>query len=133
MDVNNISLDHATAANSVVLPEITTETGTTPKQLYRCTDNKIFEPKLIVAVNQDSSTIQVVKLIDADLTDAGDEDNNKAETKPIFAFTVGPEDMTVLDENLLKGLRVRYGLCGYNSTPQTAGSGVLVYVAGEEK
>ena len=134
--VNNISVDHTTTGNTVALPEITTQyytgSATTPKELYRCSDNKIFTPLLIVATNLDSTDYQHIRLVDADITDAGDEDNNKADTKDIYMFTVAPDDSTILNEKDLLGLKFRYGVCAYNSVTKTAGSGVKVYIAGVE-
>ena len=135
--VTNVSVDHATPANTVNLPEITNTTytgsATTPKELYRCTDNKIFTPLLIVATNLDSTSYQQIRLVDADITDAGSEDDNKADTKDIYMFTVAPDDTVILNEKDLLGLKVRYGICAYNSVSKSAGSGVKVYIAGVEE
>lgn len=122
--VNNIS--------TYAIPEITTQTTNTPKQLYRNTDDKYFFPNLIVLTNQDDTTTQKVLLVDADLTDSG-EDTYKDEQYPVYAVQVPPSDTVILNENDLKGLSFRYGVCGYNSTSKSAGSGVLVYINGEEK
>jgi hypothetical protein len=122
--VNNVGLGGA-------LPEITTETSDTPKQLYRNTDNKVFYPDLIVLTNQDSSTTQIVKLVDADLSDDGENDY-KAETYPIYTVAVGPSDSVVLNRDDLHGLCFQYGVCGYNSVSKAIGSGVLVYINGDE-
>lgn len=114
------------------VPEITTQTGTTPKQLYRNTDNKIFEPKLIVLTNLDSTDKQMVTLVDCDLTDSG-EDSYKGEDYPIYPkIAVAAQTTVILNEEDLYGLRVKYGIGGYNSTSKASGSGVQVYIAGIE-
>lgn len=127
--VNNIAVDHATPGSTVPVPVITTETTGTPKELYRCTDDKIFTPTLIVADNVDTTNYQHVRLVDADLTDAGIEDDNKDEAKFIYSFTVAPDDTTILTEKELAGLHFRYGVCGYNSI---SGTGTRMYIAGGE-
>jgi len=123
--VNNVGADGG-------LPEVTSEVSGTPKQIYRNTDGMSFFPVLIVAVNLDTTTIQKMILVDADLTDSG-EDDNKGEDKAVFRFTVAPEDTTILTEKDLAGLVFRYGIGAYNSTSKSSGSGVVIYVAGEEK
>ena len=40
--------------------------------------------------------------------------------------------MTILKEDELLGLKFRYGVVGYITTTKSAGSGVKVYIAGEE-
>lgn len=114
------------------LPEVTDEIADDPKQIYRNTDNKVFEPELLVAVNYDDTDIQIMALVDCDLTDAGDEELYKDEDYPIYPFVVGPKDMTILKKNDLKGLRFKYGIGAYNSDSKAAGSGVKIYVAGRE-
>ena len=123
--VNNVGLGGA-------LPEITSETSNTPKQLYRNTDNKVFYPDLIVLTNQDSSTTQIVKLVDADLTDDNEHDYQD-ESYPVYVVAVGPQDTVILDKDDLSGLCFEYGVAGYNSTSVSAGSGVLVYINGDER
>ena len=127
--LSNISVDHGTPGNTVAVPVITTKITGTPEELYRCSDNKIFTPILIVADNIDTINYQHVRLVDADLTDAGTEDDNKDEAKFIYSFTVAPDDTTILTEKELAGLKFRYGVCGYNSV---SGTGTRIYIAGVE-
>ena len=103
-------------------------TATTPNQLYRNSDNKYFKPTLIIATNEDTANNELLKLVDADLTDSG-EDTYKAATYVKFEFWVLAGDTVVLTEDQLKGLIFRYGVGGYVTTGTT---GVVVYIAGYE-
>lgn len=114
------------------IPEITTQTGTTPVQLYRCSDNKYLELTKLVLTNQDTTTIQKVLIVDADLTDT-DEDTYKAETYRKLAIMIGPQDTVLVNESDFGRILFRYGVCGYQSTSKSAGSGVLVRVCGTEE
>lgn len=127
--LNNISVDHITVGNTVEVPVITSETADTPLQLYRCTDNKIFTPLLIVADNVDTTNYQHVRLVDCDITDGATEIINDCEDEFIFSFTVAPDDTTILGEKELLGLKFRFGIGGYNST---SGTGTRIYIAGVE-
>ena len=135
--VSNISVNHGTPASTVSLPELLADYGNgTPVdgvQIYRNTDNKIFEPKLLMATNLDTATIQIVKLVDADVTDVGVEDDCVASSYSVYSFAVGPEDSAILNKDELMGLKFRYGIVGYLKTTKTAGDGVEIYVAGVEE
>ena len=135
--ISNISVNHGTPASTVSLPELLADYGDgTPVdgvQIYRNTDNKIFEPKILIATNLDTTTIQIVKLVDADRTDEGVEDDCVASSYSVYSFAVGPEDTAILNKDELMGLKFRYGIVGYLKTTKTADSGVEVYVAGVEE
>ena len=135
--VSNISVNHGTPASTVSLPELLADYGSDDQvdgvQIYRTSDNKIFEPRLLMATNLDTTTIQIVKLYDADRTDAGVEDDCVESGYSVYSFAVGPEDTAILNKDELIGLKFRYGIVGYLKTLKTAGNGVEVYVAGVEE
>ena len=124
---NEVSNDYLGAD----IPEITTQTGTTPKELYRCSDNKYLKLTKLVLTNQDTATTQVVKIVDADLIDTN-EDTYKGEAYRKLSIEIGPQDTMFLNNDDFGTIYFRYGVCGYNSTSKSAGSGVLVRVVGEE-
>lgn len=123
--VNNIEREGA-------LPEITTQIASTPKQIYRNTADKYFEPLLMVLTNQDGTSKQLVRFVDADLTDEK-EDTYKSEAYTVYRVTVPVESTVILEDKHLLGLRFRYGICAYNLVSKDAGKGVQIYVAGGEQ
>ena len=113
------------------IPEITSETAATPKQLYRNTDDKYFKLTKLVLTNQSTTTTQIVRLVDADLSDSG-EDTYKGESYRKLSIAIGPQTTITLNEDDFGPIYFRYGVAGYNSTSVSSGSGVLVRVVGEE-
>ena len=113
------------------IPEITTQTATTPLQILRNTDNKYFEVTKIMVSNRSSVNLHLVKLVDADLIDAG-EDTYEAETYVKLEFWVLPEDTLTLTQSDFGRILFRYGVAGYHSVSEAAGSGTTVRVVGKE-
>lgn len=113
------------------VPEITTQIDTTPLQLFRNTDNKYLELTKLVVSNRNNVDNQLVKLVDADLTDSG-EDTYKAHTYIKLEFWVLAQDTLVLTQKDFGKLLFRYGVCGYHSVSKVAGSGTTVRVVGKE-
>jgi len=114
------------------LPMVTATSGT-PDQIFRCNDNTLFKPTLIVVTSQESGN-QRLLLVDSDETDSG-EDTNNAVTKEVFEFWCTANATTTVAESggdipIPKGLQFQYGVAGYMLT--ATGSGCSVYIEGYE-
>lgn len=125
---NVVSNDYLGSDRGTAEKGLVTATGTTPNQIYRNSDNKYFKPKLLVATNRNTSNNERLMLVDADITDSG-EDTYKSTSYVKFEIWVLAGDTVVLTEDQLKGLIFRYGVGGYVTTGTT---GVSVFIAGEE-
>ena len=114
------------------LPMVTATSGT-PDQIFRCNNNTLFKPTLIVVTSQESSACRLL-LVDSDETDAG-EDTNNAETKEVFEFWCAANATTTVAESggdipIPKGLQFQYGVAGYMLS--ASGNGCSVYIEGYE-
>ena len=109
------------------LPIIIATTGT-PTQVYRNTDNTMFIPTLIVATNITATAAERFILVDADLTDSG-EDTYKDEAYDILDVNIGASATVILNEDDIPGLQFRYGIAGYVTD---ANLDVTMYVEGYE-
>lgn len=118
---------HNIVDNAVLGTDIPQTNGTTEVQVYRNTDNKIFKPTCLTIINPDTDDT-VVYLSDADLTDSG-EDTHKAKKK--FAVEIAAGSSVHLDEDDLKGLAFRYGVCAFLDAA-VAATECEIYIAGYE-
>lgn len=111
------------------LPVVDVDT-TTPDQIYRCTDNTIFRPTLIIITNKDAAATRLL-LVDCDLTDGGTEETYKAETYALFDVAIAASVTVILEgDKIPSSLQFRYGVAGYSTTGATAD--LRVYVEGTE-
>ena len=103
---------------------------TTPDQIFRCTDNTIFKPTLIIITNKDAAATRL-QLVDADLTDAGSEETHMAETCTMFDVAIAASITVILEgDKIPSSLQFRYGVAGYSTNG--ASSDLQVYIEGTE-
>lgn len=123
--VNNTYL--GSALPTVVLP---IGVGHVPDQIYRNTDNTMFVPTVIIATNIDAVAIERLVLVDADLTDGGDEVTYQSDAYNLLDIAM-PSSGTVYmgGDDIPKSLQFRYGVGGYVSTNTID---VIVYIEGYE-
>jgi len=111
------------------LPTVTA-TATTPTQIYRNTDNTIFKPTLIIATNITATDAHRLLLVDADLSDTG-EDTYKSESYVLLDICIPASETVILNANQIPdSLQFRYGVAGYVTD---SGLDVKVYVEGTER
>ena len=118
--VNNVFLGSS-------LPVIVATTGT-PTQVYRNTDNTMFIPTLIVATNITATGAHRFILVDADLTDSG-EDSYKDEAYDVLDVNIAASETIILNEDDMPGIKFRYGVAGYVSN---SAIDVTMYIEGYE-
>ena len=110
------------------VPTVTAIT-TTPDQIFRNTDNTMFMPTRIIATNITATAAHRLLLVDADLTDAG-EDTYKGEAYALMDINIGASATVILNEDdIPNGLQFRYGVAGYTTD---ATLDVKVYIEGRE-
>ena len=110
------------------VPTVIATTGT-PTQIYRNTDNTVFMPTRIIATNITATAAHRLLLVDADLTDAG-EDTYKDESYVLMDINIGASETVILNEDdIPNALQFMYGLAGYVTD---ASLDVKVYVEGTE-
>lgn len=103
--------------------------NTTPDQIFRCTDNTIFRPTLIIITNKDAAATRLL-LVDADLDD-DDEHDNEAETCAMLDVNVGASSTVILEgDKIPSSLQFKYGVAGYSTNG--ASSELRVYIEGTE-
>lgn len=102
---------------------------TTPDQIFRCTDNTIFRPTLIIITNKDAAATRLL-LVDADLDD-DDEHDNEAETCAMLDVNVGASSTVILEgDKIPSSLQFKYGVAGYSTNGNS--SNLRVYIEGTE-
>ena len=110
------------------VPTVIAITGT-PTQVFRNTDNTMFIPTLIIATNITATSAHRLLLVDADLTDSG-EDTYKDESYALMDINIGASETVILnDDDIPESLQFRYGVAGYTTD---ATLDVKVFVEGYE-
>lgn len=126
-DIDNIVSNQPSAGTQAT--QVTATSGST-SQIYRNSDDKVFEPRVLIAYNPESTggNEQELYLFDYDGTDS--EGDNSAGKNVVPRVKVDPEETVILHEKDMLGWSFKYGLAGYVSN---ATQGLEVYVAGVEK
>lgn len=110
------------------VPTVTAITGT-PDQIFRCTNNTRFVPTLIIATNLTTTSAHRLLLVDADLTDAG-EDTYKDESYALMDIAIPASETKIIEgDSIPSNLQFRYGVAGYTTD---ATLDVKVYIEGTE-
>lgn len=101
-----------------------------PDQIYRNTDNTMFVPTVIIATNKDAVATERLVLVDADITDGGDEITYQSDAYNLLDINL-PSSGTVYmgGDDIPKSLQFRYGVGGYVSVNTID---VIVYIEGYE-
>ena len=128
--VSNIGVRVGTGNFGATVPTIDAATTGDPEQIFRCTDNTIFRPTLIIATNTTATATHRLLLVDADLTDAGTEEAYKDDLYALLDINIGASATVILEgDKIPSGLQFRYGVAGYVTD---ATLDVKVYIEGTE-
>ena len=101
-----------------------------PDQIYRNTDNTMFIPTRIIATNKNAISIERLVLVDADLTDGGDEITYQSDVYNMLDINMPSSGTVILSEDdIPSSLQFRYGVGGYVSADTID---VIVYIEGRE-
>ena len=123
--VNNTYL--GSALPTVVLP---IGAAHVPDQIYRNTDNTMFIPARIIATNINAVAIERLVLVDADLTDGGDEIAFQSDAFNLLDINMPSSGTVILNEDdIPSSLQFMYGVAGYVSADTID---VIVYIEGYE-